>query len=221
LISLKVPLTAEQLDAATRLHVRLVSWKATDAALDLLAKRIPEFDFGACLIKASAVNQLYGTNVYALNRVCAHVSDVMKSPDADDLVERIATFREGEKTKHYVSFASKFAHFFIDKDAYPVFDSYALQGLRHHLAGVRFPTDGSPPYADYVAGLASLKTLASLSCSGRELDRYLWLSGLYRAWSNNPKAPINLEARSVFDRKSEDPAINDELRVLSADRERE
>ncbi|TAK57524.1 MAG: hypothetical protein EPO22_12095 [Dehalococcoidia bacterium] len=132
MISLKVPLKPAQIAAATRLHVELPSWKTTDAALDLLAVQLPGFDKESCLLKAAAINQLYGTNVYALSRVARHVFDVMKEP-ALDLVERLALVANGPKPRRHLSFASKFAHFYVNKDAYAIFDSYAVRALRHHL----------------------------------------------------------------------------------------
>ncbi len=211
MLSLKTALTAEQVAAATRLHSRLTSWRATDAALDLLAQSVPAFDLSACLIKASAINQLYGTNVYALTRASAHAAEVMASPAGDDLVERLAAVPTGGKVRRHLSFASKFAHFFVDKDRYPIFDSYAVRGLRHHLEGARLPYDDPPAYADYVEALSTLTALSGIECSGRELDRYLWLSGLYRAWRRDAEAKINVEARDLFIGVEDEPVIRDDL----------
>jgi hypothetical protein len=111
-----------------------------------------------------------------------------------------------------VSFASKFVHFFVDRDRYPIFDSYALGGLRHHLSGTKLSTDNPPPYAHYVGALNNLVELAGLACSGRELDRYLWLSGLYRTWSRNPSAQINVEAKRLFEQH--DAAVATDLLVV-------
>ncbi len=217
MLSLKTALTAEQVAAATRLHERLTSWKATDAALDLLAQRVTGFDLRACLIKAAAINQLYGTNVYALTRVGAHVAGVMASQADGNLVERLAAVPSEGRVRRHLSFASKFAHFFVDKGRYPIFDSYAVRGLRHHLDGTRLPYDDPPAYADYVEALGALTALSGLKCSGRELDRYLWLSGLYRAWRRDAEAKINVEARDLFVRAEREPAIRDDLQWLVGD----
>lgn len=214
MLTLKTALTTEQIAAATRLHGRLSSWQATDAALDLLAERLPGFDLDSCLIKAATVNQLYGTNVYALTRVGAHLASVMASADRDNLVERLAAVSTEGKVRRHLSFASKFAHFFVDKDRYPIFDSYAVRGLRHHLDGVRLPYDDPPAYADYVEALDALVRLSGVGCSGRELDRYLWLGGLYRAWHRDHAAKINVEARDLFLLSQSDLAVRADLSVL-------
>lgn len=59
--------------------------------------------------------------------------------------------------------------------------------LRTHLAGVRLSTDNPPPYRDYEEAIAALMSLTSLACSGRELDRYLWLAGRHQAWQRAPR----------------------------------
>lgn len=129
-IALRVTLTSAQVSAATRIHGRLPSWKATDDALDGLARSMPGFSFGECLVKATAINQLYGTNVYALGRMAEHVAQVLAEGQSDDLVERLATLNTNGKPRRHLSFASKFAHFYIDKDRFPIFDRYAIERLR-------------------------------------------------------------------------------------------
>jgi hypothetical protein len=67
------PLTSSQVDAASPLHSRLKQWSATDSALEALRRLFPGFDLAASLLKVSALNQLYGTNVYAVLRMAEHV----------------------------------------------------------------------------------------------------------------------------------------------------
>src|SRR5687768_11729209 len=123
---LNEPLTDAHVQAASRLHSRLKQWAATDGALEQLREKFPGFDLEAALLKTVAINQLYGTNVYAAMRVAENVVAVMKKPpDGAALVETLAEVElaNGEK-KHLRSFASKFCHFFVDRDRYPIFDKY-------------------------------------------------------------------------------------------------
>jgi hypothetical protein len=205
----------EQIDAAARLHSRLPYWEATDKALDDLSSRFPEFDLSACLLKTVAINQLYGTNVLAATRMARHVESEMSKAEHADLVEDLATVRFGDKVRRHVSFASKFAHFFVDKETYPIFDSYAADGLRRRLSNAAVRSGEVPLYRDYVAAHRALRDLANLPCSGRELDQYLWLSGLYRTWERNRAAPINVEASGLFASATADPVVADDLRRLS------
>ena len=118
MITLSRPLTAAQISVAGRLHQRLAFWPATDSALDDLAERFPAFDLSACLLKTVAVNQLYGTRVLAIPRMAQHVADVMRDPGRENLVEELAILSSRGKERRHLSFASKFAHFFVDKDRY-------------------------------------------------------------------------------------------------------
>jgi hypothetical protein len=181
---------------------------------------MPGFSHGECLIKASAINQLYGTNVYALARMAKHLAGVMARPRGDDLVEQLGTLITDGKPRRHLSFASKFAHFFIDKERFPIFDSYANERLRFHVAGVALPTDDPPAYVDYVAAHNALITLCGLACSGRELDRYLWIAGLHRAWSRNPRAQINVEVRTLFLDAISDHILGEDLASLQSNEQR-
>ena len=59
---LAVPLTMTQIEAANRLHGKLLQWQVTDRALYILQVNLPGFDIEATLLKVVTVNQLYGTS---------------------------------------------------------------------------------------------------------------------------------------------------------------
>src|SRR5947209_9662363 len=123
-MSLAAPLSMTQIEAANRLHGKLLQWQVTVRALHTLQENLPGFDIEVTLLKVAAVNQLYGTNVYAVVRMARHVTGVMQEArgmEDADLVEELASLT-GRKHR---SFASKFAHFFIDMERFPIFDSYA------------------------------------------------------------------------------------------------
>lgn len=107
--------------------------------------------------------------------------------------------------------AAKFAHFFIDRDRFPIFDSYVQERLRFHISGANLPTINPSNYSDYVAAHNALIQLCTLECSGRELDR---TPGSV-AWSKNNKAPINVEIRRVFEAAANDPGIGADLAALA------
>jgi hypothetical protein len=209
MMSLVVPLLQSQIDAAQRLYRRLAMWRATNDAFGVLQQTLPGFDVHASLIKAAAVNQLYGTNVFAITRMAQHIVIVMQhrggTPVDLSLVEDIATLRdsvEEAKPRRHLSFASKFAHFFISDTLFPIYDSYAAMILNYHMCGRATAPDSAPPYADYVAALKTLHAQPGIACSMKELDAYLWLTGLAIAW-RKPRAagkqvPINREVRELF-----------------------
>ena len=74
---LTVPLAPEQIAAASRLHDQFPEWNAIDQALLALRERFPHFGLKSALLKVAALNQLYGTNVYAVVRMAQHVVSTM------------------------------------------------------------------------------------------------------------------------------------------------
>lgn len=202
-MDLAVPLPISKIEAAKRIHERLEQWRLADQALQRLADGCFELD--ACLLKVVAVNALYGTNLYAVTRMAKHVTGVLTASDpaatGSDLVERLAALpaTEGQqrKRRHY-SFASKFAHFFLDAERYPIMDSYAVSMLKRHLGRRRYSDDKDRPYAAFVRNFQELKRLSGFTGSNRELDRYLWLAGEHAAWKKKRRRAINAEVAALF-----------------------
>lgn len=167
---------------------------------------MPGFGPEEILLKVVVVNALYGTNVFALVRAATHVHAVLGSADianaGPELVESLANIptTPQARAKRYVSFASKFAHFFIGPERFPIYDSYAERMLVLHL-GSTAKREPARPYESFVANLVRLKREYGLRCSYRELDRYLWVGGQYRAYVNG-KRMLNAELRQLFEKPS-------------------
>lgn len=217
---LAVPLAESQVTTANALHTLLVGWATIDRALAALGERFPKFDREASLLKGATVNQLYGTNVYALTRMAGHVATVLDGADmtaggdmlADAaLVERLAALPKtpGQPSaRRHASFASKFAHFFIDRERFPIYDSYAERMVAYHPGSKQRVTNLIHPYQAFVQNLHTLRERAGITCSAAELDRYLWLAGLYRAWRCNPNSQINIEVARLFESPSVEAAAH-------------
>ncbi|MHB9129712.1 MAG: hypothetical protein ACYDBB_01310 [Armatimonadota bacterium] len=210
---LAVPLSSAQISAAITLQSRMPLWGETNRAFQRLHASMPGFDLSASLLKVAVINQLYYTNVFAIARMAEHVTTIMAIPPDDPLrlVEDIAALPpvpgQQHDRKHW-SFASKFVYFFVD-DRCPIYDSYAVGMVAYHLGRGRYAWDEDAPFTAFVSHLQQLQQVAGLSCSVGELDTYLWIAGLYRAWSRDTeRAQINTEARKLF---SEDSA---EVKVL-------
>src|SRR5216683_3208459 len=196
-IGLAVPLSMSQIEVANRLHAKLLQWQITDQALHALHVNLPGFDIEATLLKVAAVNQLYGTNVYAVMRMAQHVTEVMQGANRmedADLVKELASLN----SRKHLSFASKFAHFFIDMERFPIYDSYAVKMVAYHLGRHGQDRKTEYPYKAFVEDLHILRRNVQFSCSTRELDHYLWLAGLYQVWLRNPVSPINIEVKELF-----------------------
>lgn len=208
--NLPVSLLASQVEAAMGLYHRCEGWLLTDEALDSLARSFPDFDLRLTLLKVAAVNALYATNVYAVARMAEHVEKLMQargsfSPDAN-LVERLAS-PAGLKQKFY-SFASKFAHFFIDAERFPIYDYYAGAMVTYHLGKAGHLNEKDHRYRLFAANFVRLKESVSFPVTTRELDRYLWLAVQYRSWKGlspwrRPYTGINSELRRLFEASTE------------------
>ena len=213
--SLAIPLTQAQIDAANRLHARLPQLQTSEAALMELAKRFPELSLESVLLNTVAVNSLYGTNVLATFRMAKHVKQILEKTDVStagwDLVENLAQLPPGDdekKGRQFISFASKFAHFFIN-ERFPIMDSYAVAMVNLHLGRHNHEKDSDYPYCAFVENLRELKALANLNLSGLDLDHYLWISGEYLAFQKDQskaqisedqsKVQISRELRTLFE----------------------
>jgi len=209
------PLLQSQLDAATHIYRSwMKAWRATKEAFGLLHDRLPGFSLEVTLLKVAAINQLYATNVYAVTTMAEHVVDIMKDRPAEpvEVVARLADLGKGRKHR---SFASKFAHFFIDPQQYHPFDSYTNAMVAYHLEDDAIE-DPANPYAAFADNVERLRTRNGLSCEPEEVDRYLWLAGVFRAFRaarDSGKQPrINAEALALFE--SPCPAAQEALRTL-------
>lgn len=210
-MDLAVPLSMSQIEAANRLHRQLSEWKITDSALHALYVRFPGFDAESNLLKVAAVNQLYNTNVFAVVRMAQHVTEVMLEASIMDDVSLVVKLAELSGMKH-TSFASKFAHFFIDVERFPIYDSYAVKMVAYHLGPQGQNGNTDHPYKTFVANLHTLKQCAQLSCTGRELDHYLWLAGMYRKWRAKTGVHIGSDVASLF--RSQSPEVVTDLKML-------
>ncbi len=203
-LALTVPLLPSQIDAANRLHQQLEQWQIIDQALGSLHARFPGFDLEATLLKVAAMNQLYGTKVYAVVRMAQHITAIMPGAyeqDVPELVEALASLSDGRK---YLSFASKFAHFFIDMERFPIYDSFARKMVAYHLGKQRQVPETEGAYKAFLENIERVKRRAHLSCTNKELDHYLWLAGLYQTWKKKHEAKMNVEVAKLFTTPSPD-----------------
>ena len=223
---LAVPLLLSQVEAADRLSRSLPQWALAERALMSLGEGLPGLSPEETLLKVAAVNSLYYTNVYALARMAEHVHAVLAAfgqeaasdrgtashegaMQGPDLVERLADLppSPGQKSpRKFTSFASKFAHFFIDRERFPIYDSYAVRMVTYHLGPANSVREPDHPYRSFVTNLERLRTLAGLSLSSCELDGYLWLAGQYLSWRRNRDAIINSELKGLFEAPSPEAA---------------
>jgi hypothetical protein len=201
-VILAVPLSRKQIEGAVRLRQQLPQWQLSDLALVTLQRAVTDFGPEACLLRAVATNAIYGTNVLAITRVAKHVEAVLGRHDLSqagpELVLEMATVpgENGQASRKRTSFASKFCHFFVGAERFPIYDDAARQALKLHFGRSIKAHD----YEAFCASIGQLKAFVGADCSTRTLDHYLWLTGMYIRW--------------LKERKRANPVVNAELLKL-------
>ena len=200
LVTVKRHVLSDQVLAAVEIRNALDGWSAANGVLSSLARMKWEDEHEAALAKAAVLNQLYFTNVMAIFRMAKRIESLAKDGvfDRDDpveVVEAIAALDgENSKRKHWV-FASKYAHFFIDTDRFPIYDRLAADMVLFHTGERMNISERENPYRlfyDRFIEVRGASGLSSRTCS--DMDAYLWLAGCYRLWlKKGEKAEINRE----------------------------
>jgi len=213
-LGLGLPVLATQVQAAADIYNHLEGWATTDRALFALAtvlhgaEAFREREYEAALIRVAAVNQLYATNVYAVARMAERVVTLSNRGQwTFDTVDELANLprTENQKTeRRHVSFASKYAHFFVDAKKFPIYDSYALVALGHHL-GTAYAPGNEHPYRSYAEKVIALVEASSLERDLAALDRYLWLAGQLITFRKSKAAAkvLNREVRRFFEEEDQ------------------
>ena len=210
-VSAVTPIRHGQIDAAAELFGRLIIWGATNEVLLGLAEKHPGSSVADVSIKAKAVNNFYGTHVaaYKMESLVEQISAALESPggvaDEED-VERMGTFRNpdtGEAVSRHFSFASKYAHFFIDRKRFFILDSLGQEVVKRHGAGRIREFEGR--YVDFVHWVRRLtEGLPEEDQTPERVDYFYWLRGMFDR-DGELKDEINLEARLVLG--SGDPEV--------------
>ncbi len=133
------------------------------------------------LIKATALNSLYSTNIYAIVRTAQNI--VCQNIDADlrsgslEVVDKIARVEVPGKTRNNYSFASKYCHWH-QPEMYPIYDSYVDKLLwAYHVQRQfeNFKLVDLRNYSRYKEIVESFRKCYSLTQFGlKDLDKFLW-----------------------------------------------
>ena len=213
-----------QVKVAQDIQKTLPMWDLTDKALRKLNECYEGFDLDACMIKVAAVNALYSTNVYAITRMAEHIHATLQREEfgaiteknSVELVESIADLKlsatrivqeldpdditgpKQHKKRQFRSFASKFCAFFVNPDLFPIYDEAAREAIKHHLPAE--DVDQLLTYSAFMKNVHAVSDWSELQVGYKEIDRYLWLRGMYdRHAKGDPK--VNSELRRFFERK--------------------
>ena len=165
------------------------SYIEADRALRLLFVELCQSNnsMSHILLKASALNDFYSTNIYKTYAVAEHIYELdidERLRDGDlKLVEDIADTKVSEgKTRYFYSFASKYcSHHQPDK--YAIYDSYVDEMLRYFRRTdgfAKFKNEELRQYDRFMEIIAQFREHYHLDAgefSRRDIDRYLWQLG--------------------------------------------
>lgn len=165
----------------------LEKYRLQEASLNLLFQKLcPENKrIDHVLLKVSALNDFYSTNIYATYPVAKHILSKkidrrLKAGDCS-LVNEIAkvSIKKGT-TKNFYSFASKYCSHHNPK-IFPIYDSYVEKMLIHYKRKDRFDHFTKADLKDYerfVNIIGNFKMSYELKeFSLREIDIFLWIAG--------------------------------------------
>lgn len=157
-----------------------------EASLALLFQQFcPRSDeIAHVLLKVSALNDFYSTNIYDTHTVARHIvkiqaTDRIASGDAM-VVNQMARVSVGRKERNFYSFASKYCNHH-NPEAFPIYDSYVEKMLLHFQKRDRFTKfikAELKQYNRFVEVICAFRQHYALSqFSLRQIDIYLWLVG--------------------------------------------
>ena len=133
------------------------------------------------LIKATALNSLYNTNIYATVKLAKHILnkniDAKLRDGSPELVDEIAHVEINGKLRNNYSFASKYCHWHRP-EMYPIYDNYVDNLLWRYQKQDKFSVFKQTElrqYKRYKQILEDFKSHYGLSkFRSKDLDKFLW-----------------------------------------------
>jgi hypothetical protein len=141
-------------------------------------------DLQQVIIKVSALNDFYSTNIFDTYSVATHirsVRDVKGRLERGDLslVNELACVKIGGRDRNFYSFASKYCSHH-KPDSYPIYDYYVAKVLMYYRDKSRFfgfTKEDLKKYGTFVEVIKKFRTYYKLDNSLREIDLFLWRTG--------------------------------------------
>jgi hypothetical protein len=136
------------------------------------------------LLKVSALNDFYSTNIFDTYSVAKHILgmkiDSRLSSGDLSLVNELAMVTIRDKKRSFYSFASKYcSHHF--PDSYPIFDSYVERMLLHYARADSFSSFRKEHLRHYESFVRIIREFQAFYRLGqftlRQIDIFLWLAG--------------------------------------------
>ncbi len=136
------------------------------------------------LIKCSALNDFYSTNIFKVHNVAQHyytqnIDERLQIGDLS-LIDDLANIKINGKRFYFYSFATKYCSHHRP-DVYPIYDSYVhklLKYFRDRDYFCSFRDKDLKSYRTYTNVILALQKYYGLdSFTVKDIDKYLWLLG--------------------------------------------
>lgn len=164
----------------------LENYRLQEASLSLLFHRLcpKNKKIEHVLLKVSALNDFYSTNIFNTYAVAKHIrkKDVDARLEANDysLVNDIALISIKGKKINFYSFATKYCSHHKPA-SYPIFDSFVERMLLHYKSADGFNSFDKSDLRNYERFIKIIKSFQSFyklkRHTLREIDIFLWLAG--------------------------------------------
>ena len=165
---------------------RLENYKLQEQSLGLLFQKLcPTNDaIEYILLKVSALNDFYSTNIFDTFSVAKHILSMridQRLKDGDlSLVNELAQVTIRTKQRNFYSFASKYcSHHFPEH--FPIYDSFVEKMLLHYARADHFSAFHKNDLKRYDRFVQIIKEFQSHYRLGqfslRQIDIFLWLAG--------------------------------------------
>lgn len=137
------------------------------------------------IVKASAINSIYNTRIFAIYEVAHHIwtlkIDTLLESNSSEIVDRISRVTIGGKLRNNYSFATKYCSWH-KPDAYPIYDSFVARVLLlyQRLDGFAHFTRMEElwNYSKFKETVEYFRTRYDLAGFGfRQIDNFMWAYG--------------------------------------------
>ena len=178
--------TVESVNDCLQKWGTLEKYKLQEECLDLLFRELCPWndEITSVLLKVSALNDFYSTNIFDTHSVAKHIvaidaSERILEGDAT-LVNELALIEVGGKRRNFYSFATKYCNHH-NREAFPIYDRYVDKMLKHFRrvdSFAEFRPEDLKSYVSFVNIIRTFRSSYSLDqFSLREIDIYLWIAG--------------------------------------------
>jgi len=184
-LQIKKP-SVESVNECLRKWSTLEKYKLQEECLNLLFRELcPRNDeITSVLLKVSALNDFYSTNIFDTHTVAKHIVAKVASErivEGDTtLVNELALIEVGGKRRNFYSFATKYCNHH-NPEAFPIYDRYVDKMLKHFRRVDSFSEFCPEDLKSYVSFVNIIRTFRSSytldQFSLREIDICLWIAG--------------------------------------------